>query len=198
MVAKIANAVKERAEEELARVREGFESLTLQVSELELSRDDAKRKLMERDNEYLERALRAESELADWKSSGEKMAVRFNEVVAEHAELLAHERETHKCLGEILGTDDSLEQCAIRMKAKAEENARDAERINYFEQRAADGGSPALVNDDNGHWAVVEDGMQSVPEGDGPQTISTSFWIEADQWHDSARAAIDAAMKEKP
>lgn len=68
----------------------------------------------------------------------------------------------------------------------------DTERLDWFEARAREGGCPALVNDDNGHWAVVEDGMQSLPDGPDPQFISTSFLIEAEQWHDSVRGAIDA------
>lgn len=93
--------------------------------------------------------------------------------------------------------NDAAQQRAQRAEALAAQNAKDAERLDWFESRANEGGTPALIPDDDGRWAVVEDGMQSVPEGDGPQNISTSFWIEAGQWHETARAAIDAA-KGKP
>jgi len=52
------------------------------------------------------------------------------------------------------------------------------------------GGCPALIYDDNGHWALTEDGFQMVPTGDEPQSLSTTFWIEADQWYDTAPEAI--------
>ena len=44
---------------------------------------------------------------------------------AELAEAKAHEVQTHKTLGAILGSDDSLEQVALRMKQRAEAAERD-------------------------------------------------------------------------
>lgn len=52
----------------------------------------------------------------------------------------------------------------------------------------------ALVNDDFGSWAVSYDGMQNLPDGDGPSDIETTFFIKADKWCSDIRAAIDAAM----
>lgn len=66
----------------------------------------------------------------------------------------------------------------------------DKERLDWLEQQ--DGF--ALVSDDAGRWAVVTDGMQNVPDPDKAIDISTSFWIEADQWKDSIREAIDVVM----
>jgi hypothetical protein len=40
------------------------------------------------------------------------------ELRAELAELLEHEKQTHERLGKILGTDDSLEECAKRLRAE--------------------------------------------------------------------------------
>lgn len=47
----------------------------------------------------------------------------------------------------------------------------------------------ALISDDAGNWAVSGDGVQNVPD-DPPQDISTSFFIEKDQWRPSVREAI--------
>lgn len=68
----------------------------------------------------------------------------------------------------------------------------DTERLDWLEKEFG----CALVNDDNGHWACVCDGIQNVPSGEGAEDISTSFWIEKDKWRNSAREAIDAKMAE--
>ena len=72
----------------------------------------------------------------------------------------------------------------------------DKERLDWLEQIVSEGVCPGLINDDNGHWALVFDGMQNVPTGDAPEDISTSFFIEAHQWRDTVREAIDAALEE--
>lgn len=73
----------------------------------------------------------------------------------------------------------------------------DAARLDYFEAEAGRGGCPALICDDDGRWAVSGDGIQNVPMGEGPHDIQTCFDVEKDQWHNSPREAIDAALKEK-
>lgn len=66
----------------------------------------------------------------------------------------------------------------------------DKPRLEWLEER--DG--YALVSDDNGHWAVVVEGFQNCLIGPQPADVTTSFWIEKDQWYNSIREAIDAAM----
>lgn len=72
----------------------------------------------------------------------------------------------------------------------------DTERLDWLENITKDGACPGLIFDDNGHWAVAFDGSQNVPEGEGPQDIATSFWIEAAAWRPTIREAIDAAMQQ--
>lgn len=72
----------------------------------------------------------------------------------------------------------------------------DRQRIDWLEQKAEAGSSPALLNDDNGHWAVSFAGFQEVPFGDEPQDIATTFIVEKAQWRKTVRSAIDAAMNE--
>lgn len=74
--------------------------------------------------------------------------------------------------------------------------ATDTERIDWLEQHAREGGCPALLNDDNGHWAVSGDGTQNLPSGDQPEDIWTSFVVEAGKWYPSIREAIDAFIAE--
>ena len=72
----------------------------------------------------------------------------------------------------------------------------DTERLDWLEKIVNEGSCPALVNDDNGHWALVFDGTQNVVSGDQPQDVATSFWIETHQWRNTAREAIDSARIE--
>lgn len=55
---------------------------------------------------------------------------------------------------------------------------------------------PGLVNDDNGHWAVSDRGMQNVVCGDEPSDVQTSFFIEAKYWRPTIRAAIELYLDE--
>jgi len=48
----------------------------------------------------------------------------------------------------------------------------------------------ALVNDDNGHWALSYCGFQNVVVGKRGQDVQTSFFIGAKEWSNSVRAAI--------
>jgi hypothetical protein len=69
---------------------------------------------------------------------------------------------------------------------------KDTNRLNWLEANEAF----ALINDDNGHWACVSDGMQNVPMSKQACDIQTTFFVEANRWHDDIREAIDFAMEE--
>jgi hypothetical protein len=57
---------------------------------------------------------------------------------------------------------------------------------------AADlGYSPWLIHDDDGHWAVCDDGMNSV----GGKVFNFGGRIEPSAWHDTPEAAIEAYGK---
>ena len=66
----------------------------------------------------------------------------------------------------------------------------DTELLDWLEQQYGCG----LINDDDGHWALVWDGMQDVVTG--PADLQTTFFIEKDKWHDTVREAIQAAYEE--
>ena len=55
---------------------------------------------------------------------------------------------------------------------------------------------PNLLNDDAGRWAVAFDGMQSVGIGDEAKDVSTSFFVQAKQWHSNIRQALIIALSE--
>ena len=66
----------------------------------------------------------------------------------------------------------------------------DTERINWLQKQQGF----ALVSDDFGHWAVVGSGFQNVPRK-APADISTTFFIEKNEWRKTIRQAIDHAAK---
>lgn len=69
----------------------------------------------------------------------------------------------------------------------------DKERLDWLEAHFGYG----LINDDNGHWAISFDGIQSVGGGEEPADLQTNFYIEASKFSNSARECIDAARKDK-
>jgi hypothetical protein len=72
----------------------------------------------------------------------------------------------------------------------------DTEMLDWLEAITMKGDCPALLNDDNGHWAVAFDGMQSVSLEDGPADTATSFIVYKESWKNSIREAIIAAADE--
>jgi hypothetical protein len=66
--------------------------------------------------------------------------------------------------------------------------------VDLLEEMASEGFSPNLLNDDDGRWALVFDGFQTVVV-DGPQDVETGFVVGKEQWHDSVSAAIVYALK---
>lgn len=71
----------------------------------------------------------------------------------------------------------------------------DTERIDALIKLAADGDCPALINDDNGHWAVVSDGFQTLPVSQDADDVVTTFIIPAGGWFDDPRSAIDEYVR---
>jgi len=57
------------------------------------------------------------------------------------------------------------------------------------------GGCPALLNDDNGHWAVSFEGFQNVAIEGYPTDITTTFFIKANDWKDTIREALIWALE---
>jgi hypothetical protein len=66
----------------------------------------------------------------------------------------------------------------------------DTERLDWLEK--AEGF--ALISDDAGHWAVVSEGVQNLPDKH-PADINTVFLIKKKEWRPTVREAIDAAIR---
>lgn len=79
-----------------------------------------------------------------------------------------------------------LENKLLLDKDDMELDLTDTELLNAIENMHG----YSLVSDDNGHWALVCDGIQNVPMSDDPEDIQTTFWIEAHCFKPSVREAI--------
>lgn len=53
------------------------------------------------------------------------------------------------------------------------------------------GGAPNLLYDDNGHFAITDEGIQSVCYGDEPEDVETSFTVEKIHWKSTIREALN-------
>jgi len=63
-----------------------------------------------------------------------------------------------------------------------------------FEQLTKLGHAPNLLYDDNGHFALVGDGYQSVP--DEISDVEMHFFVEKEHWKNSVREALDEYFDE--
>lgn len=71
----------------------------------------------------------------------------------------------------------------------------DTELLDGLERIARSGDCPGVINDDNGHWAVSGDGIQTLPARTGePFDCHTTFIVPSEAWHTSIRAAINAYL----
>jgi len=67
----------------------------------------------------------------------------------------------------------------------------DTELLNGLEALVKQGDCPGIINDDNGHWAVSGAGVQNVVTGDKPSDVQTTFYVEASEWKQTIREAIE-------
>lgn len=55
---------------------------------------------------------------------------------------------------------------------------------------------PNLLNDDNRHWAIMFDGVQTIPVDENPDDIMTSFYVEKHCWKKTIREALIYSLNE--
>jgi hypothetical protein len=54
---------------------------------------------------------------------------------------------------------------------------------------------PNLLNDDDGRWAVVDDGYQTINLNDEASDVKTSFFVEKEKWEDTIYKALENYFK---
>ena len=81
--------------------------------------------------------------------------------------------------------DDSLINDMIW---RAQEMMNDKLLLDFMEKTGGINGL-SILNDDNGHWAVSDEGIQPVVTGK-PQDLQQTFYTEKKMWKKSIREAI--------
>lgn len=66
--------------------------------------------------------------------------------------------------------------------------------IKKLNNLADSGYCPALIFDDDGRWALVFDGVQPVNFSSDPQSMNTTFFVDADSWKDTIEEAVEYAI----
>ena len=68
----------------------------------------------------------------------------------------------------------------------------DKKLLDWLENNS---GGYILISDDDGHWACTNSGMQSV--NTEKDDVEATFFIMKDEWKDTVREAIIAAIEEE-
>lgn len=72
----------------------------------------------------------------------------------------------------------------------------DTERLDALEACCNKGGCPSVIYDDNGNWAVAQEGTQNIRMEDS-EPLDIQHWVPADAFRPSIREAIDLFMAEQ-
>lgn len=75
----------------------------------------------------------------------------------------------------------------------------DTERLDWLEAQTHAGMAPAIVYDDDGHWAVSFSGGSPCPRGDGDgydEDVELGTFVEVHEWRPTIREAIDYAIEQ--
>lgn len=73
----------------------------------------------------------------------------------------------------------------------------DRDLLDGLERLTMAGHCPGIINDDNGHWAVTGDGVQTLPARTGePIEIHTTFIVPSGAWYPDIRTAINSYLDE--
>ena len=67
--------------------------------------------------------------------------------------------------------------------------------VKILNELTENGYCPALIFDDNGHWALAFDGTQPVNFYSEPQSMHTTFYIEAGAWKNSVEEAVEYGLQ---
>jgi hypothetical protein len=73
----------------------------------------------------------------------------------------------------------------------------DTERLDWLEDQTEKGLAPAIMYDDDGHWAVSFCGSSPCPRGDGrgyDEPVDLGTFVEPEEWKPTIREAIDYAI----
>lgn len=73
----------------------------------------------------------------------------------------------------------------------------DTELLDALEATTRQGACPAILFDDNGHWAVATDSIGTVPPADAVSDMMTTIWVPASAWRSTLREAIRCYIEQE-
>lgn len=98
-----------------------------------------------------------------------------------------------------IGDDDGILEKELNEEIdELSEKIKERIIVNYerlpfefiMEELSKLGQCPNLLYDDNGNWAVTDEGFQNIAHGDEPIDIETHFFIKAELWKPTPREAL--------
>ena len=110
--------------------------------------------------------------------------------IAEYPQVCGLNRD-YPCEAAQIAVDDAI---SLWVMANRPYPRTDTQLLDGLEALVDKGECPAVLNDDNGHWAVSGTGMQTICSDGGPYDIKTSFYVAKDQWKPSIRDAINTYL----
>jgi len=87
-------------------------------------------------------------------------------------------------------SDEEIDKLADQIISLIKEHRNDLAFEFIFEQLTKLGYAPNLLYDDGGHFAIVSDGFQSLPD-DEPCDIDMHFFVQSQHWKNSVKEALD-------
>lgn len=66
--------------------------------------------------------------------------------------------------------------------------------VEQFKHWERQGCCPALVNDDNGHWAISFNGMSPVFDSDEPRDMDIVTFVDKAEWQNTIEEALAYAV----
>jgi len=88
-----------------------------------------------------------------------------------------------------------IDTLAQEIYSKLEQNFSNLTIDFIFETLTSLGGCPNLLYDDDGRWAVTDDGYQNVNTTEEAIDIKTSFFVEKEKWEDTIYKALENYFK---
>jgi len=120
-----------------------------------------------------------------------------DEIITPYNEIEATDVLRYTLLEHGIDAPDKIDALAKRIHDLLTQNVETLPFDFMLEQLARLGFPIAVLNDDNGNWAVVADGYQSATFGDDAMDVDTHFWVSARHWKPTLREALKFFLEDE-
>ena len=114
--------------------------------------------------------------------------IQITDLSKKRYELFAIENEEDELSDEV---NEEIDKLAVQILDYIKTWRRTLPFEFIMEELTKLGWAPCLLYDDDGHWAISGEGMQSIPMDEHQETGEDwiSHWVS--EWHDTIRQALD-------